>query len=43
MGNRRNRWNWGNVNVMNVDGDIIDGGCNEEVLSDGVIGEERVE
>ena len=28
----------GNVNVMNVDGDIVDGGCNEEVLSDRVIG-----
>ena len=23
------------VNVMNVDGDIVDGGCNEEVLGDG--------
>ena len=30
---------WGDVNVMNVDGDIVDGGCNEEVLSDGVIRE----
>ena len=28
------------MNVMNVDGDIVDGGCNGEVLSDGVIGEE---
>ena len=27
---------------MNVDGDIVDGGCNGEVLSDGVIGEEGV-
>ena len=28
---------------MNVDGGIVDGGCKEEVLSDGVvIGEERV-
>ena len=32
----------GNVNVMNVDGDVFDGGCNGEVLSDGVIGEEGV-
>ena len=28
----------GYVNVMNVDKEIVDGGCNEEVLSDGVIG-----
>ena len=27
---------------MNVDGDIVDGGCNGEVLSDGVIGEKKV-
>ena len=25
------------VNVMNVDGDIVDDGCNEEVFSDGVV------
>ena len=30
------------VNVMDIDGDIVDGGCNGEVLSDGFIGEERV-
>ena len=24
------------VNIVNVDGDIVDGGCNGEVLSDGV-------
>ena len=28
---------------MNVDRDIVDGGCNGEVLSDGVIGEKGVE
>ena len=33
----------GDVNVMNVDGDIVDGGCNGEVLSDGVIREDGVE
>ena len=27
---------------MNVDGDIVDGGCNVEVLSDGVMREEGV-
>ena len=27
---------------MNVDGDIVDSGCNEEVLNDGVIGETGV-
>ena len=27
---------------MNVDGGIVDGGCNGEVLSDGVMGEEVV-
>ena len=27
---------------MNVDRDIVDGGCNGEVLSDGVIGEKGV-
>ena len=32
----------GDVNVMNVDRDIVDDGCNGEVLSDGVIGEEGV-
>ena len=26
----------GDVNIVNVDGDIVDGGCNGEVLSDGV-------
>ena len=30
------------VNAMNVDGDIVDGGCDGKVLSDGVIGEEGV-
>ena len=30
----------GDVNIMNVDGDIVDGGCNAEVLSD-VVGEEN--
>ena len=25
-----------NVNIMNVDGDIVDGGCNGEVLNDEV-------
>ena len=34
--------NRGDVNVINVDGDIVDGGCNEEMLSDGVIGEKGV-
>ena len=29
----------GDVNVMNVDGDIVDSCCNREVLSDGVGGE----
>ena len=29
----------GDVNIMNVDGDIVDGGCNGEVLSDEVGGE----
>ena len=28
----------GDVNIMNVDGDIVDGVCNGEVLSDGVGG-----
>ena len=28
----------GDVNVMNFDGNIVDGGCNEEVLNDGVGG-----
>ena len=32
----------GDVNVMNIDRDIVDGGCDKEVLSDGVIGEEGV-
>ena len=32
----------GGVNVMNVDEDIVDGGYNGEVLSDGVIVEEGV-
>ena len=27
---------------MNVDGDIVNGGCNGEVLSNGVIGEKGV-
>ena len=27
---------------MNVDGNIVDGGCNGEVLSDGVIGKNGV-
>ena len=30
------------VNIVNVDRDIVDGGCNGEVLSDRVIGEEGV-
>ena len=30
------------VNVMNVDGDIVDGGSNGEALSDGVTGEKEV-
>ena len=25
----------GDVNIINVDGDIVDGDCNKEVLSDG--------
>ena len=29
------------VNIVNVDGDSVDGGCNGEVLNDGVIGEEE--
>ena len=29
----------GDVNIVNVDGDIVDGGCNGEVLSDVVGGE----
>ena len=29
----------GDVNVMNVDGDIVDSGCNVEEFTDGVIGE----
>ena len=29
-------------NGMNDDGDIVDGGSNGEVISNGVIGEERV-
>ena len=33
------RWN---VNIMNVDGNILDDGCNGEMLGDGVIGEEGV-
>ena len=32
----------GDVNFLNVAGDIVDGGCNGEVLSDGVIGEKGV-
>ena len=32
----------GDVNVMNVDGNIVDGGCYGEVLSGGVTGEEGV-
>ena len=32
----------GDLNVMNVDGYIVDGGSNREVLSDGVIEEEEV-
>ena len=32
----------GDANVMNVDRDIVNGGCNGEVLSDGVIEEEGV-
>ena len=35
----RDRWD---VNAMNIDGDIIHGGCNGEVLNDGVIGEKEV-
>ena len=34
-------YSW-DVNVINIDGDVVDGGCNGEVLSDGVIGEKRV-
>ena len=30
----------GDVNIVNVEGDIVDGGCNGEVLSDRVIWEE---
>ena len=29
----------GDVNIVNVDGNIVDGGCNGEVLSDVVRGE----
>ena len=29
----------GDINVENIDGDVFDGGCNAEVLSDGAIGE----
>ena len=29
------------VNAMNVDGDIVYGGCNGEVLSDGITGETK--
>ena len=32
----------GDVNVMNVGGDIVDGGCIGEVLSDRVVGEKGV-
>ena len=32
----------GDVNVMNVDWDIVDDGCNGEVLGSGVTGEEGV-
>ena len=32
----------GDENVMNVDEDIVHGGCNRKVLSDGVIGEEGI-
>ena len=32
----------GDVNVKNVNGDIVEGGCNREVFSDGVIREEGV-
>ena len=38
-GTAENRWD---VNVMNVEGDIVEGGCNGEVLSDGVMVEEGV-
>ena len=31
----------GDVNVINFKGDIVDGGCNGEVLSDGIIWENR--
>ena len=30
------------INVMSMDDDIVDGGCNGEVLSDGVMGEKEV-
>ena len=32
----------GELNVMNLDGDIVEDGCNGEVLCVGVGGEERV-
>ena len=32
----------GDVNIVNVDGDIVDSGCNEEVFSDVVGGENGV-
>ena len=28
---------------MNVDKDIVQGGCNKEVLSDGIIGEQEID
>ena len=33
----------GNVNVMNVDENFVDGGCNVEVLSYGIIGKRESE
>ena len=39
---RRTAGDRGDVNVKNVNGDIVEGGCNREVFSDGVIGEEGV-